>query len=86
MNLAEPGLESPTLRARRLSSIPHLRLDASVTAVGLCDPLVARFSTIDAVDSWLEVFRWTECSSRELMAATIRIGHSVRRFSTLFFS
>jgi len=75
VSLAEGGSASPTLQARRLSSIPHLRTDASVTAVGLNGSLIARFSTISMVDSWLEVFRWTECSSKELMTATIHLGY-----------
>ncbi len=68
---------SATLQAQKLISIPHIRHDGYVRAVGLSGHLVAR-NVIQKKHIWIEVFRWTECSSHQLMTSSIRIERGMQ--------
>ncbi len=76
VNLVGVGPEA-SLQARKLISIPHIRHDSFVCAAGLSGNLVAR-NAVEKWHVWIEVFRWTECSSHQLMTSSIRIERGMQ--------
>ncbi len=73
---------SAALTAHELVSIPHIRKYVPTCAIGLHGDRAAR-AVITTLDNWIEVFKWKECTSTELMVTNIRVKEdlrAVRRF------
>ncbi len=75
VRLVGTGL-SATLVAEKIVSIPHIRRDVPACALGLSGDRVAR-GVIAGRLIWIEVFKWKECTSIELMLTNICVKESL---------